>query len=118
MIWIQLILVLSIIIITLLKLFSLVSKGDNKIVLWPEYFDNSLTKNSGRRVPKKLASTSPTVEDIARAAKRLKLNPKIERSKSYPGRWWKSSGRVLVRSNEPKTKIIKRVALVLKKSKK
>jgi len=118
MIWVQLILVLVIIIITQLKLLSLVLKGDNKIVLWPEYFDNSLTKNSGRRVPKKLASTSPTVEDIAKAAKKLKMTPKIERSKSYPSRWWKQSGRVLVRSSDPKTKIIRRVALVMKKSKK
>jgi signal recognition particle subunit SRP19 len=118
MIWVQLILVLVIIVITQLKLFSLVSKGDNKIVLWPEYFDNSLTKNLGRRVPKKLASSSPTVEDIAKAAKRLKLKPKIERSKSYPSRWWKPSGRVLVSSSEPKTKIIRRVALVMKKGKK
>lgn len=118
MIWIQLMLALVIILITQLNLLSLVTKGDNKIVLWPEYFDNSLTKNRGRRVPTKLASTSPTVEDIARAAKRLKLNPKIERSKSYPSRWWKQSGRVLVRSSEPKTKIIRRVAQVMKKSKK
>ena len=118
MIWVQLILVMVIFIITQLKLFSLVSKGDNKIVLWPEYFDSTLTKNSGRRVPKKLASTSPTVEDIVKAAKRLKLSPKIERSKSYPSRWWKQNGRVLVSSSEPKTKIIRRVALVMKKSKK
>ena len=118
MIWFQLILLFAIIIITQLILFSLVSKEGNKIVLWPEYFDSSLTKNLGRRVPTKLASTSPTVDDIAKAVKKLKLNPKIERTKSYPSRWWKQNGRVLVRSSDPKTKIIRRVALVMKKSKK
>ena len=111
MIYLEIVLV----IFSILMLFGLVSKGDNKIVLWPEYFDSNLTKHSGRRVPQKLATSSPTVEDIARAAKRLKMNPKIERNKAYPNRWWRKSGRVLVMSQDSKTRVIRRVAIVMKK---
>jgi signal recognition particle subunit SRP19 len=96
----------------------MVSKDDNKIVIWPEYFDNAVSKSAGRRVSRKLAISSPNVEEIAKAAKKLKLNPKIERNKIYPGRWWRKSGRVLVQPKEKKTKIIKRLAIVIKKGKK
>ena len=95
--------------------FNMVSKGENKVILWPEYFDKALTKNLGRRVPLKLAATNPSVEDIARASKRLKLNPKIELNKAYPGRWWRKTGRVIVSARAKKTKIIRQVAIVMKK---
>ena len=96
----------------------LVTKKDNKLILWPEYFDNSVTKSHGRRVPNKLAIPAPTVDEIAKVAKKLKLNPKIERNKAYPGRWWRKSGRVLVQGKMEKTKIIRQIAIVLKRSKK
>jgi signal recognition particle subunit SRP19 len=108
----------SIIALSLAMLTSMVSKEDDKLVLWPEYFDKSLTKNKGRRVPIKLAIKNPTVEEIAKAAKRLKLNPKIESGRAYPGRWWRKSGRVLVKTKAHKTKIIRQVAIVIKKYRK
>jgi len=95
----------------------LVTKKDTPIILWPEYFDSSISKSHGRRVPRKLAANSPTVEQIAKAAKRLKLNPKIEIKKAYPSRWWKRSGRVLVQAKTKKTKIIRQIAIVMKKYK-
>jgi signal recognition particle subunit SRP19 len=88
------------------------------MILWPEYFDKSLPKSSGRRVPKKLATNNPSVEEIARAAKRLKLLPKIELNKAYPSQWWRNTGRVIVSAKAKKTKIIRQIAIVMKKQKK
>jgi signal recognition particle subunit SRP19 len=110
-------LLILIIIFQLLSL-TLVTRDDNRIALWPEYFDSSVTKSQGRRVPAKLAMSGVTVEDIAKAAKRLKLNPKIERKKAFPSKWWRKSGRVLVKAADKKTKIIRKVALVMKKYRK
>ncbi len=121
MIWMQLMFIFTLFlmfIIPQLSSFTLVAKAENRLILWPEYFDNSLSKRHGRRVRRKLATSSPTVEDIAKAAKKLKLNPKIEHEKSYPGRWWRKTGRVLVQATDKKTKIIRRIAIVMKKSKK
>ena len=112
MIWLTLFAILTIIGIIV---FSSAAEKDLQVVIWPEYFDASLPKNRGRRVPKKLAVQSPTVEDIAKAAKRLKLDPKIEKNKAFPGRWWRSTGRVLVKPRWPKTKIIRQIAKILKK---
>jgi signal recognition particle subunit SRP19 len=118
MVWFQIFIFITIVLIVKIISINLVTRDDNKIVLWPEYFDKSLTKNAGRRVPQKLAVSSPTVDDIAKAAKRLKMKPKIENNKAYPGRWWRKSGRVLVRADEKKTKVIRRVATVIKKYRK
>ena len=53
----------------------MVSKGERIVVLYPEYFDASLSRKEGRRVPKRLAVSTPKLEDIEKAARNLKLNP-------------------------------------------
>jgi signal recognition particle subunit SRP19 len=112
------ILILSIAFCLIISLNAMVSRDGNRLMLWPEYFDKTLTKDQGRRVPLKLAVNNPTLEEIAKASKRLKLIPKIESNKSYPGRWWRKSGRVLIRSKVKKTKIIRQVAIIIKKHRK
>ena len=92
----------------------MVSRDEGWIVLWPDYFDNSLSRSKGRRVPKKLAVNSPAVEDIAIAAKRLKLNPVIEADKAHPRQWWRKNGRVLVKPRARKEVILYSVARALK----
>jgi signal recognition particle subunit SRP19 len=116
MIWISIAVLFTIHIF--LAQYLLVAKKASRLILWPEYFDKSLPKSRGRRIPLKLATQSPTVDEIAKAAKKLKLNPKTESNKSYPSHWWRKSGRVLVLTQEPKTKVIRRVALAVKKYKK
>ncbi len=115
MIWI---LVPTLLLVGFTMSVALVTKKENRIVLWPEYFDGKLPKARGRRIPKKLATSAPSVEDVAKAAKRLKLNPKIEQNKAYPSHWWRKNGRVLVQAKARKTKIIRQVAIVIKKYKK
>jgi signal recognition particle subunit SRP19 len=91
-------------------------KKDRHLVLYPEYFTAKFSRTEGRRVPKKLAKPSPTVEDIEKAAKDLGLNPVVEKDKSYPRFWYKKRGRVLVEGNIPKTEMIESIARALPKS--
>ena len=95
----------------------MVSKKDNKLVVWPEYFDSNLTRAFGRRVPKKLAIPAPNIESILKAAKSLGYKPILEREKRYPRRWWrKDGGRILVnRKGGSKTKILINIAKRMKK---
>ena len=55
----------------------MVSRGEDKYVVWPIYFDKSVSKLAGRKVSKKQAVDKPNIEDIAKAAKSLKLNPRF-----------------------------------------
>jgi signal recognition particle subunit SRP19 len=90
-------------------------KKEKLIVLYPEYFTGKYTRAEGRRVSKKLAKPSPTVEDLAKAAKKLGLSPVVEKDKSYPRFWYEKRGRVLVEKKMPKTELLKKISKALPK---
>lgn len=91
------------------------SKKDKLIVLYPEYFTAKYTRAEGRRVPKSLAKTSPTVEDLEKAAKSIGLNPIVEKDKSYPRYWFKKRGRILVKKKMSKSELLKAIGKALPK---
>jgi signal recognition particle subunit SRP19 len=88
----------------------MVSRGEDKYVIWPVYFDKSLSKLEGRKVPKKNAVDKPSIEDIAKAAKSLGLNPVLEKNVAHPSRHWKKEGRVLIDKKDSKSKLLKQIA--------
>ena len=88
----------------------MVSKGENKYVIWPVYFDKSLSKFEGRKVSKKNAVEKPSIDDIAKAAKSLGLNPILEKNVAHPSRHRKKEGRVLIDKKDSKSKLLKQIA--------
>ncbi len=88
------------------------SRKERLLVLYPEYFDSALSRQEGRRVPKKLARGAPTVEQLAAAARAADpaLEPRAEPRSAYSPRWWDRRGRVLVKRVYPKQRIIQMVA--------
>lgn len=95
----------------------MVSKGDRICVIYPEYFDITLSRREGRRVAKKYAVQSPRLEDIIKAAKAVGLRPVVEDNVAYPGKWWKSSGRILIPKKLKKTAVLIKIGIKLKKMK-
>jgi signal recognition particle subunit SRP19 len=88
----------------------MVSKGDDKYVIWPIYFDKSVSKNNGRKISKKHAVEKPNIEDIAKAAKSLKLNPILEKESFYPSRNWKKEGRIIIDKKDTKSNLLRQIA--------
>ena len=88
----------------------MVSRGEDKYVIWPIYFDKSASRLSGRKVAKKHAVEKPSIEDIAKAAKSLGLNPILEKDYAYPSKHWKKEGRVLVGKKDSKCKLLVKIA--------
>ena len=88
----------------------MVSRGEDKYVIWPIYFDKSISRLKGRKVAKKYAKEKPTIEAISKAAKSLGLNPIFEKDISYPSTHWKKQGRILVDKKEPKGKLLIKIA--------
>jgi signal recognition particle subunit SRP19 len=82
----------------------------DKLVIWPAYLDRTKSRQDGRKISSKLAVTSPTLSEIEQAAKRLNLNPIVEKDKAYPKEWWEVSGRVLVDKVKPKSLLLKDIA--------
>ena len=85
-------------------------RNKNKIILWSVYFDAGRSRADGRRVPKKLAVSSPKVEEIQRAAKRLGLQPEVVPDAAHPSCPWQQSGLIILPKTEPKTEILKKIA--------
>jgi len=88
----------------------MVSRGEDKYVIWPIYFDRSVSRLQGRRVTKKNAVEKPNVEDIEKAAKSLGLNPVLEKETAFPAKHWRQDGRILVDKKNTKGKIIRQIA--------
>ena len=88
----------------------MVSRGEEKYVIWPKYFDKSVTRFYGRKVAKKYAKDKPTTEEISKAAKSLGLNPILQKDMAHPSHHFKKEGRVLVDKKESKNKILRQIS--------
>jgi signal recognition particle subunit SRP19 len=90
-------------------------RGRGKLRVWPVYFDASLSRGEGRRVPRSKAIRDPKAEDIEKAAKKLGLNPILEPAATYSKQPWRPVGVVLVDKKGSKTRIINDIAEELKR---
>jgi signal recognition particle subunit SRP19 len=80
----------------------------DKWVIWPCYFDIDLSRKDGRKVKKIIAIKNPSIDEIFQIAKKLGLNP-LKEEKSYPKRWWKKEGRILIDKKGRKVEIIRKI---------
>ena len=85
-------------------------RKQNKIVLWPVYFDSNKTRREGRRVPKKLAIPSPKLEEIQKAVKRMGLRPEIVPDAVYPSSPWQKTGHFIIPKKDSKAKTLRKIA--------
>ena len=82
----------------------------NSIVLWSSYFDSTKTRTDGRRIPRNLAITSPKIEELERAAKRLGLQPEVNFDAAHPNCPWKKTGFMVLPKTESKNETMKKIA--------
>lgn len=73
-------------------------------VLYPAYFDATLTRGAGRRVPDDLAVDDPTVDELAEAVGQVGYDAVIERDTAYSREPTRRRGRVLVNNADDATK--------------
>jgi signal recognition particle subunit SRP19 len=90
-------------------------RKQDKIIIWPAYFDQTKTRKKGRRVPKSLAVQSPKILEIQEAAQKLGLEFEVVVDKSYPKTPWAKTGMLLVEKKGSKEQIINRIAKQLLK---
>ncbi|MEM2547019.1 MAG: signal recognition particle subunit SRP19/SEC65 family protein [Candidatus Bathyarchaeia archaeon] len=88
-------------------------RKQDKVILWPAYFDSTKTRGEGRKVPKKLAVSSPKVSELREAAEKLGLEHELVLDACYPKTPWLKTGMLLVVKKEPKNQLLKRIAAQL-----
>lgn len=74
----------------------MVSKGSDRIVLWPHYFDRRLSRAEGRRVGSALAVKDPDAKWVEAAARKAGLDATVEEKAHHPSLPYDRPGRVLV----------------------
>jgi signal recognition particle subunit SRP19 len=90
-------------------------RKQDKIVIWPAYFDSTKTRKDGRRVPKNLSVPSPKILEIKNAVEKLGLEHELVAEAGYPKTPWLKTGMLLVEKNEAKEQIIRKIAKQLLK---
>jgi signal recognition particle subunit SRP19 len=90
-------------------------RKQDKIIVWPAYFDSTKTRKDGRRIPKSLAVPSPKILEIKDAAEKIGFECELVTDAGYPKTPWLKTGMLLVKKTEPKDRVIKSVAKQLLK---
>lgn len=90
-------------------------RKQDKVVLWPAYFDSTKTRGEGRKVPKNLAVPMPKILELKEAVEKLGLEHELVPELCYPKMPWLKTGLLLIAKKEPKNQILKKVAKQLQK---
>ena len=90
-------------------------RKQDKIVIWPAYFDSTKTRGDGRRIPKSLAVPSPKILEIKEAVEKLGLKYEVVVDARYPKTPWLKTGMLLVKKTETKDQVTQKIAKQLLK---
>jgi len=91
-------------------------RKQERIIVWPAYFDSTRTRNDGRRVAKNLAVASPRVAELKEAAERLGLSSEVVADAGYSKNPWQKTGMILTEKNGSKGRTISLLARELMKA--
>ena len=86
-------------------------RKQDKIILWPIYFDSTKTRSQGRRIPKKIAIPAPKLEEIKEAAELLGYKPESVDSAAYPSTPRITTGLLTMPKKGSKTQITQKIAI-------
>jgi len=84
-------------------------RKQDKIIIWPAYFDSTKTRGDGRRVAKSFAVPSPKVLEVKEAVEKLGLSYEVVLDAGYPKTPWLKTGMLLVAKKESKEKVIRKI---------
>ncbi|MEM1564272.1 MAG: signal recognition particle subunit SRP19/SEC65 family protein [Candidatus Bathyarchaeia archaeon] len=90
-------------------------RKQDKVVLWPAYFDSTKTRGEGRKVPKILAVPSPKITELKEAVEKIGFKCEFVADAIYPKMPWLKTGMLLVIKKEPKNQLLKKIAKQLQK---
>ncbi len=90
-------------------------RKQDKIIIWSAYFDSTKTRKDGRRIPKSSCVASPKILELRNAVEQLGLEYELIMEATYPKTPWQKTGMLLVKKNDTKEQLIKKIAKQLAK---
>ena len=91
-------------------------RDNTHFFIYPEYFDKSLKRSEGRRLPISDSLEKPSLLEIRLAAEKLGLDYEIRESGTYPRQWWDPKGLILVEKKQSKLKTIRQLSYEIDKT--
>jgi signal recognition particle subunit SRP19 len=86
-------------------------RQQDKLILWPVYFDSTKTRKSGRRIAKNLAISNPKASEIKEAAEKLHFACELVSDVGYAKTPWLRPSMVLIKKRkESKEAVIEMIA--------
>jgi signal recognition particle subunit SRP19 len=81
-------------------------RKQDKIIIWPAYFDSSRSRIDGRRIVKSVSVASPKIAEIKEAVEKLGLSCELVPDVGYPKMPWVKAGMLLVEKKRSKSETI------------
>ena len=85
-------------------------RKQDKVIIWPAYFDQTKTRKDGRRVEKSLAVQHSKIDEVTLAVQKLGLKHELVADAGYPKTPWVKTGMILVEKTGSKEQVIRRIA--------
>lgn len=85
-------------------------RKQNKVIIWPVYFDKTKTRKEGRRVPKNVAVQHPKIVEVKMAVEKLGFEYEFAPEAGYPKTSWLKTGRIVIEKKGSKELVIKKIA--------
>ena len=85
-------------------------RKQEKVIVWPVYFDQTKTRKNGRRVPKSLTVRHPKIVEVTTAVAKIGLEYEVAPDVGYPKTPWLRTGMILVEKEGSKEQVIRRIA--------
>ena len=87
-------------------------KDYDRQILWVDYFNSSLSRADGRRVPTNQAVKNPTLQELAKAAERLKIQVEVVEA-AFPKRMNIRTGYLSIPKSKGKSQAIRELSNML-----
>ncbi len=91
-------------------------RKQNKIILWPMYFDSTKTRKQGRKTPKNTAIPAPTQDELTKATQKIRLQSQTITDARHPKTPWQKTGFIISDKSMSKTQTIRRISKELTKA--
>jgi signal recognition particle subunit SRP19 len=85
-------------------------RKQDKVIIWPAYFDQTKTRKNGRRVTKSLAVQHPKIAEVTLAVEKLGLKHEVAPDAGYSKTPWLKTGKILVEKKGSKEQVIRKIA--------
>ena len=95
-------------------------KDYDHIVIWLDYFNKTLSRKKGRRLPKDKCIFDPSLNELIESTKAAGLEPtETDDQARYPRRSFVRSGYIMLEKKSSKTKVLNKISekLVAKRAK-